>query len=782
MALSSYKHANNKLDEQLFKLKTAKTEMNRLFEDIDKLIDSDEDDTQNYSYTNYKRESFDNDQYDQIRCKDVDPYEKFEPNIFYSSDEERSCSCKSEYRLSDELSDANEYYYAEKPSLKPSAKIRYVYRSNDVDQNRTSTDFNIGDFDLEQLIRSAENIESIQHSNMLTNDEKMQYTYLLENMKTHDSHYKKYESSRYKNNRKDSLSPKKKSTNSKLLSSKTRTIQPPKPTWQSNGKIKNTNNIYRSSSSINKNNSNPMYRSTSSINKISNPEQKSSGPLWRPSANVRPKSALYYSSSQDLKKTEHLSRKISQSKDIGNGWRPISRLENDYHIYYSDTKSNEIKEQRNKKPEINDIGKGWKPNGRLKTEHKIVYTSDARTDDKKDKKNTENKDVGSGWKAVGKLKEENFFKTDPTYVRVASTTGPECPKDNKAKSLDVGQGWKPSLKVVKKNIKFGMSYSKPPVPNNHKNEPKKENVVSNKVWAPSAKLKSVYPNTWLPEKDKQKKEKPISSKLSKLTKYKQRINMLTSTPNISQRENERTHLNESGINNNVEPIQKSSSRVNSILEKSINDKEEAEHHHLSRHESLNQKSRVNDVEKTLSDASNKLNNELDDLSNHKSSDHENDEEFEQNDDEEEYHNNEEEELKNSTNEIHSQNSDKPADDNLEQAESTHIEEHPTEDLNVSKDQVEENLQDEKSLHNEEKEDSIINDKEKTKDEQISKETSIQNEEKEGSIIKDEKLTENSIKEDKKPDEADKKNDDVDDDDDSEEDVQLWQMKMDSDSD
>ena len=141
------------------------------------------------------------------------------------------------------------------------------------------------------------------------------------------------------------------------------------------------------------------------------------------------------------------------------------------------------------------------------------------------------------------------------------------------------------------------------------------------------------------------------------------------------------------------------------------------------------------------------------------------------------------ELKNSTNEIHSQNSDKPADDNLEQAESTHIEEHPTEDLNVSKDQVEENLQDEKSLHNEEKEDSIINDKEKTKDEQISKETSIQNEEKEGSIIKDEKLTENSIKEDKKPDEADKKNDDVDDDDDdSEEDVQLWQMKMDSDSD
>lgn len=42
MALSSYKHANSKLDEQLYKLKTAKSEMNQLFQDIDKLIDSDE--------------------------------------------------------------------------------------------------------------------------------------------------------------------------------------------------------------------------------------------------------------------------------------------------------------------------------------------------------------------------------------------------------------------------------------------------------------------------------------------------------------------------------------------------------------------------------------------------------------------------------------------------------------------------------------------------------------------------------------------------------------------
>lgn len=462
---------------------------------------------------------------------------------------------------------------------------------------------------------------------MLTNEEKLQYTYLLENMKTHDSHYKKYESSRNKaststNNRKSvsSSSTKRNSLNSK--SSKNRSTYQHKPSWAPAGKIKNANIIYRSSSSINKNSSNPMYRSTSSINKVSHFEQKSNGPLWRPSANIRPKSALYYSSSQDLKKAEHLSRKVSQSKDIGNGWRPASRLETDLHIYYSDTISTDSKEHKNKKIDSQDTGKVWKPNGRIKTDHKIVFSSDPRTDDKKGQIN-EKKDIGSGWKAVGKLKEDNFFKTDPAYVRIQPLTVSDSSKENKAsKSHDVGQGWKPALKVVKKNIKFGMSYSKPPVPSSsNKTEAKKEPSVPTKNWTPSPKLKAVYPNTWLPEKDK-KKEKPISSKLSKLTKYKQRINMLTSTPNTSQRDNhpssitEKPHLNESVINDHVETIQKSSSRANSILEKSIHESltnernnNELDLHHSSKSESINRshnRSRPKDTEKTLLEASNKL--------------------------------------------------------------------------------------------------------------------------------------------------------------------------------
>lgn len=42
MALESYRSENSKLDEQLYKLKAAKSEMTQLFYELDKMIDSDE--------------------------------------------------------------------------------------------------------------------------------------------------------------------------------------------------------------------------------------------------------------------------------------------------------------------------------------------------------------------------------------------------------------------------------------------------------------------------------------------------------------------------------------------------------------------------------------------------------------------------------------------------------------------------------------------------------------------------------------------------------------------
>ena len=42
MALESYRTENSKLDEQLYKLKTAKSEMTKLFYELDRMIDSDE--------------------------------------------------------------------------------------------------------------------------------------------------------------------------------------------------------------------------------------------------------------------------------------------------------------------------------------------------------------------------------------------------------------------------------------------------------------------------------------------------------------------------------------------------------------------------------------------------------------------------------------------------------------------------------------------------------------------------------------------------------------------
>ncbi len=39
--MSSYKNASSRLDEQLLKLKECKTEMSKLFTDLDKMIDTD---------------------------------------------------------------------------------------------------------------------------------------------------------------------------------------------------------------------------------------------------------------------------------------------------------------------------------------------------------------------------------------------------------------------------------------------------------------------------------------------------------------------------------------------------------------------------------------------------------------------------------------------------------------------------------------------------------------------------------------------------------------------
>ena len=93
-----------------------------------------------------------------------------------------------------------------------------------------------------------------------------------------------------------------------------------------------------------------------------------------------------------------------------------------------------------------------------------------------------------------------------------------------------------------------------------------------KKWTPSPKLKAVFPNTWMPPKEPAKPGNETPAKLSKLTKYKQRISMLTSTPNMSMdagapKDNEKRDqaLTESVIENEAESNKKmnASTKTNS---------------------------------------------------------------------------------------------------------------------------------------------------------------------------------------------------------------------------
>lgn len=455
--------------------------------------------------------------------------------MYFSSDDEKCYqNHPSEYQLCDNSD--NEYFEIAKTSVKPMpykpARLSYTYRSNDTSRKLSDGNYFYNyDMDLEQLIKSAENMHSWNV------DELMQYNYIAENIhKSRDKHYKKYQSSRIKNNPTERRSF---TSMPKPMPKPMLNTMLPRPKWIPNGKIKNSNTaIYRSSSSFNTRN--PMHRSTSCMNKTS--DKSSQSKLnWKPAGAARPQSALYNRSSSDLRKSEEpVVKKLpfQDPKDVGNGWRPTLKIDRDEKIYFTYEDVNPPAENEKvtikKFEDPKDVGNGWKP----------IY------------KNTNNN------KSTENL---NFYlKTDPGYVRNTvsseSTHKIESGTKTAAKSLDVGNGWKPTYTVKKKNIKFRM-FTKPPVPkpsleNKRESDIKKE---PSKKWAPAtSKLKAVHPNTWMPENKSEASKTTVNAKLSKLTKYKQRISMLTSTPNMSMDMENRPSggaINESIIRNEKEAIE-----------------------------------------------------------------------------------------------------------------------------------------------------------------------------------------------------------------------------------
>jgi len=484
---------------------------------------------------------------------------KNESHLFYSSDDEKSCSYRSEYRCSDSETDEQYYAYRResvKPIYKP-ARISFSYRSTDPNVNRQSSqDMNFTEFDLEQLIKSAETYQR-------TDEERMQYNYLIENMnRTNNDHYKKYESSRISSNKKISQSRTSMGTNRSTTMARTKpnkipNISVPKPKWMPNGKIKQTSSflLYRNPGSINKLSNVPtMYRSTSSINKSSTSlNHNLAKNVWQPSGKVRPKSALFYSSSHELRRSEDLEKSLKKLsvdiKDVGKGWKPCGKVENQMNsLYFTD-------------------------------QDFVTYKcSDAETVKKKKEPIKDPKDIGEGWKKIGKMKIENYFKTDPDFVRLTENEIPANPVKKIDKNKDIGDGWKPTYNLAKKNIRFGM-YSKPPIhskltsassstktPNDQaKSGPEK----TLKKWIPSPKLKAVFPNTWMPPKESDKPAIEGSTKLSKLTKLKQRISMFTSTPNMSIDAAEQTQKVDDHINQSIIDNKTDSNQINQIKEDSV---------------------------------------------------------------------------------------------------------------------------------------------------------------------------------------------------------------------
>ena len=460
----NYEDANDKLDRQLHKLQVCKTEMKQLFKELDSMI-SDSSDTESDSRAH-------------------DYHHKSGSFVVETSDDERAYDSK-EY-LSDSSSDYSDYEKPAKTSYQ-SAKIKFSYKS--------PVQMSYADFDLEELIRSAEGIHKSNTLNKLTNE---QYNYIADNIVPNHLHYEKFESNRVKHNSSKLSSKSATFGERKNLKNvkKTAVSTPPKPTWLPNGKFKHSN-------------SQSLYKSTSSLSKLSTStlSLKTSLPKpWKHVGRTRPNSAVFYSS-QEVAKSKELPKPqkkvaLNDSKDVGTGWKPIGKLEADKKVFFV-PESTETKEKT-----------------LVKNMKKKLYDP---------------KDVSTGWKVVGKLKEENYFKTDPTYVRQPPQISP-AEELKKILAKNATKVWKPA--GTGKSLDT-LVYVKPPLPvkTQPPELPKKKLKPEStaKKWTPSSKLKASFPNTWLPENSKEPKAstpkvpKPSSKPITKKAISKPE----SSTPNMS---------------------------------------------------------------------------------------------------------------------------------------------------------------------------------------------------------------------------------------------------------
>ena len=221
---------------------------------------------------------------------------------------------------------------------------------------------------------------------------------------------------------------------------------------------------------------------------------------------------------------------FKDEKDVGAGWKPICyKTKDDLKKLYEQPEIPLVEKRSvkiNKSP-----SKEWKPNGRVKQDNPyksdFVLSTENNTNEKK--KTKEFKCAGKEWKPSGKVKQDNPYKSDFVLSTENNTNEKKKTKEFKC----AGKEWKPNGRVKQDNP-YKSNEERLPISNNSKKESK---TISK---PPVAKANKPKPKLNLKAATKVKQDDDH---------YK------TSTPNISKK------IEDNDLNESIIPVENDDSVI-----------------------------------------------------------------------------------------------------------------------------------------------------------------------------------------------------------------------------
>ncbi len=572
--LKEYQLKNDKLDEQLYKLRQAKTEMSSLVNDLDNLLEQ----TSHFAPLNNQKSYLIEDI--SVLLNDYDDYSLSDSN-------------SSSIILAHEIQ-PTVVYSTSKPPLVPkksSAKIKFSYTlpiNNHQDYYDSTDEYN--------LINNMTQFSQQCFPTTTITD---------------------YSSSDEKKFTRKERRPRRYSTSVNLGPKK----RPPS--------VNEFNKRPTSSLSLTYNNFNKksFSRSSSSASlSTTNPKLKDIGPGWRASYKSTTKSTDYeiYKDPNAPKCDPNLvtvKRKIKfDPKDIGNGWKHVVSKSNDFEAY-KDPNSDRIKPDKNLvtvrprfKIDKKDVGSGWKPTLKKSSGDYDVYRDPNPTEydpnlvTVRPRLKTDSKDIGGGWKPAVKsfkskedLNKEALNQKIPhdPYIDPAKLELKEMKKAAKDDN-DIGPGWRPAGQVKQeelfkfkpfdkathKPIQIAKTYNpnkneeneiedRPPVPVKSvpKRPPPAKTYTPDKKWNPALRSNSSTtktPNTWLDDAmlktahELKKAPKPTPTKKDKALK----------SDNVRQESDTNLGVSQNSRNKSSSQLHKNNNLITSTPNQSVREEEE----------------------------------------------------------------------------------------------------------------------------------------------------------------------------------------------------------------